>query len=108
MRRLEISQGGQQVPPPLLALFSLPEGQARIVPAPNGAGWFVVHHATRTAGDASEQPQLIATTRAEFSSSAAEEVAQQFARAVQARSRVERNDAAIQQMRARLAGNAEQ
>ncbi len=108
MRRLEISQGGQQVPPPLLALFSLPEGRARIVAAPNGAGWFVVHHATRTAGDASEQPQLIATTRAEFSGSAAEEIAQQFARAVQARSRVERNNEAIQRMRARLEGNAEQ
>ena len=108
MRRLEISQGGQQVPPPLLALFSLPEGRARLVAAPGGAGWFVVHHATRTAGDAGEQPQLVATTRAEFSSSAAEEIAQQFARAVQTRSRVERNDDAIQRMRARLTGNAEQ
>ncbi|MDQ8757966.1 SurA N-terminal domain-containing protein [Sphingosinicella sp. LHD-64] len=106
MRRLEISRGGQQVPPPLLALFTLPQGRARIVPAPNGAGWFIVHHAERTAGDASEQPQLIATTRNEFSSSAAEEMAQQFARAVEARTQVERNQDAIQRMRARLAGNA--
>lgn len=108
LQRLEISRGGQQVPPPLLALFSLPEGRARIVAAPNGAGWFVVHHATRTAGNAADQPQLIATTRAEFSSSAAEEIAQQFARAVETRSRVERNADAIARMRARLSGNAEQ
>jgi peptidyl-prolyl cis-trans isomerase D len=106
MRRVEISRGGQQVPPPLLALFTLPQGRARIVPAPNGAGWFVVHHAQRTPGDASQQPQLIATTRNEFSNSAADEIAQQFARAVEARSTVDRNTAAIQQMRNRLAGNA--
>lgn len=108
MQRLEISQGGQQVPPPLLALFSLPEGRARIVAAPNGAGWFVVHHATRTPGNAAERPELIATTRAEFSGSAAEEAAQQFARAVETRSRVERDADAIARMRARLTGNAEQ
>ncbi len=108
MQRLEISQGGQQVPPPLLALFSLPEGRARLVPAPNGAGWFIVHHATRTPGNAAERPELVATTRAEFSNSAAEEIAQQFARAVETRSRVERDTNTIAAMRARLSGNAEQ
>jgi peptidyl-prolyl cis-trans isomerase D len=108
MQRLEISQGGQQVPPPLLALFSLPENRARIVAAPNGAGWFVVHHATRAPGNAGERPELIATTRAEFSNSAAEEMAQQFARAVEASTRVERNADAIARLRARLAGNAQQ
>ncbi|MBX3561917.1 MAG: peptidyl-prolyl cis-trans isomerase [Sphingomonas sp.] len=108
MQRLEISQGAQQVPPPLLALFSLPEGRARLVAAPNDAGWFVVHHATRTPGNAADRPELIATTRAEFSGSAAEEIAQQFARAVEARSRVERNADAIARMRARLSGNAQQ
>lgn len=106
MQRLEISRGGQEVPPPLLALFSLPQGRARIVPAPNNAGFFVVHHATRTAGNAAQQPQLIATTRQEFSQSAAEEMAQQFARAVEMRAAVERDQAAITVMRNRLTGNA--
>jgi peptidyl-prolyl cis-trans isomerase D len=107
MQRLEISRGGQQVPPPLLALFSLPQGRARILAAPNGQGWFVIHHAERTPGDAGTQPQLIQTTRTEFTNSASEEMAQQFARALEMRAGVTRNDAAIAAARRRLTGGAE-
>ena len=107
MQRLEISRGGQQVPPPLLALFSLPQGRARIMAAPNGQGWFVIHHAERTPGDANTQPQLIQTTRTEFTTSAAEEMAQQFARALEMRAGVTRNDDAIAAARRRLTGGAE-
>ena len=82
MQRLEISRSGGQAPPPLIALFSIAQGRAHVLAAPNGAGWFVVHHEQRTPGNASGQPQLINTTRAEFATSAAEEIAQQFARAV--------------------------
>ena len=106
VRRLEISRGGQ-VPPPLMAMFSLPQGRARILAAPNGQGWFVVHHAERTAGDASSQPQLIQTTRTEFNNSASEEMAQQFARALEMRAGVTRNDDAIAAARRRLTGAAE-
>ena len=107
MQRLEISRGGQQVPPPLLALFSLPQGRARILAAPNGQGWFVIHHAERTAGDANTQPQLIQTTRTEFNNSASEEMAQQFARALEMRAGVTRNDDAIAAARRRLTGGTE-
>ncbi len=107
MQRLEISRGGQQVPPPLLALFSLPQGRARILAAPNGQGWFVIHHAERTAGDANTQPQLIQTTRNEFNNAASEEMAQQFARALELRAGATRNDAAIAAARRRLTGGAE-
>jgi len=107
MQRMEISRGGQQVPPPLLALFSLPQGRARIMPAPGGQGWFVIHHVQREAGNASSQPQLIATTRTEFTNSAAEEMAQQFARALELRAGVERNADAIAVARRRLSGAAE-
>ena len=50
MRRLEISRANQQVPPPLLTLFSLPQGRARVLAAPERSGWFVVLHAQRTPG----------------------------------------------------------
>jgi peptidyl-prolyl cis-trans isomerase D len=107
VQRLEISRNGQQVPPPLLALFSLPQGRARILAAPNGQGWFVIHHAERTAGDASTQPQLIQTTRTEFNNSSSEEMAQQFARALEMRAGVTRNEDAIAAARRRLTGAAE-
>ena len=104
MQRLEIARGGQQVPPPLLALFSLPQNRARIMPAPNGQGWFVIHHAQRTPGNAASQPQLIQTTRNEFNNSASEEIAQQFARALELRFEPRRNDEAIARVRRRLSG----
>jgi peptidyl-prolyl cis-trans isomerase D len=105
LQRLEISRGGQQVPPPLITLFSLAQGRAQILPAPNGQGWFIVHHEQRTPGAAAGQPQLIATTRTEFTQSAAEELAQQFARSIEGRVGVQRNAEAIQRSRARLAGD---
>jgi peptidyl-prolyl cis-trans isomerase D len=107
MTRMEISQGGQQVPPPLIAMFSLPQGRARILAAPGGQGWFVIHHEQRTPGDASSQPQLIAGTRTDFANNAAEEMAQQFARALEIRAGVTRNDAAIAAARRRLTGGLE-
>ncbi len=108
MQRLDISRTGAQAPPPLITLFSLPQGRAHVLSAPNGAGWFVVYHERRTPGDAGGQPQLIATTRTEFSNSAAEEMAQQFARSVEIASQVVRNGDAIRQARQRLTGNAAQ
>ena len=103
MRRLEISRGGQQVPPPLITLFSIPEGRARVLATPDNAGWFIVAHEQRTPGDSASDPPLIATTRTEFTTSASEELAQQFARAVEMRSEIARNPEAIARAR-RVAG----
>lgn len=106
MRRADLSRGGQQIAPPLLALFSLPERRAQLVPAPNNAGWYVVYHQQRTPGDASGHPEMITATRAEFSRSASEELADQFARAIQMQSRINRNDQEIAAVKARLIGSA--
>lgn len=103
-RRVDISQGGQAPPPPLLMLFSLPQGQARIVPAPNRAGFFVVFHAQRTPGDAGTVPQLTETTRRQFGQTISEEIAQQFARAIELKSEVSRNAEAIRRARNAASG----
>ena len=108
MQRLEISRAGQQVPPPLITFFSLPQGRSQLLAAPNNAGWFVVHHEQRTPGDAGSQPQLIASTRTEFTSSAGTEIAEQFARSLEQASGVERNAEAIRRTRERLEGNVAQ
>ena len=105
LQRLEISRAGAQTPPPLLALFSLPQGRARILPAPGGQGFFVIHHAERTPGDAASQPALIATTQTEFTQSSGLEMAQQFARSVELRMEVERNADAVATARQRLMGD---
>jgi peptidyl-prolyl cis-trans isomerase D len=106
VRRLDISRAGQQPPAPLITLFSIPQGRARVIPGENGAGWYVVVHEQRTAGDSSALPQLIQQTRSEFAASASEELAQQFARAAQARGEVTRNAEAIRRSRQALSGAA--
>ncbi|HEX9931358.1 MAG TPA: peptidyl-prolyl cis-trans isomerase [Allosphingosinicella sp.] len=115
VRRVDISRREQQAPPPLVMLFSIPQGRARILQAPNGAGWFVVHLEQRTPGQANcprtpvpagQQPpegcQLIQMARAEFSGQAGTEYTEQLARAIQQGVAVERNEQAIRNMRQRL------
>ena len=106
MQRVEISRGGQQVPPPLLALFSLPPGRAHVLQAPNGAGWFIIYHQDHAAGDAGQHPDAITAMGRNLTTSAPEEIAQQFARAVEQASGVERNQQSIRRVRDRLLGNA--
>lgn len=105
---MDIAQQGQQVPPPLAMLFSMAEGSAKLLPAPNGAGWFVVHLEERTPGDASDSPQLVEATRTQFSRVAGNEYAEQFARAVERQVEVERKEEAIQALKRQLRGGAAQ
>lgn len=107
LRRMDISQAGERVPPPIALMFSLPENAARILEAPAEAGWFVVVHEERTPGNAADQPQLIETTRTQFTGIAGEELAQQFARAVEMQTDIRRDEAAIGAVRQRLSGGAD-
>ena len=101
-RRLDIARPDQPVPPPLAMLFSLPRGKARILAAQNGQGWFVVHHAETTPGDAASSPGLIEATRGQFERILGEEYAAQFTRAVEAQMDIERNEDAIRELREQL------
>jgi peptidyl-prolyl cis-trans isomerase D len=101
-RRIEIARSGQQVPPPLVMLFSLPKGRAKILAAPGGAGWFVVHTENTVPGNAASQPQLIQATRTQFERILGEEYSAQFARAVQDRLEVERNEGKIRSLKQQL------
>jgi peptidyl-prolyl cis-trans isomerase D len=102
-RRIDIAQPGQPVPPALTMLFSLPEGKARVLPAPNGQGWFVVHLAEATPGNAAAEPGLIQATRTQFERIMGEEYAAQFSRAIEAQLKVERDEEAIARTKRQLA-----
>jgi peptidyl-prolyl cis-trans isomerase D len=103
-RRLDIARPDQPVPPPMAMLFSLPTGRAKLLEAPNGAGWFVVHLASRVPGDARGQAALIEATRTQFARILGEEYAQQFGRAVERQLEVERNEDAIARTKRQLQG----
>ena len=103
-RRVDIARPDQPVPPPLAMLFSLPQGRAKILEAPNGAGWFVVHLASRVAGDSRTNPGLVQATRSEFARILGEEYAAQFTRAVERRLDVERDEEALARVKRQMQG----
>lgn len=104
-RRFQISQAGQQVPPPLSILFAIPEGRARAIRAPDGAGWIVIHHQRRTAGNVASDPQgndVVNSMRQQLNQAIGAELQTQFARAVQSVIPVERNEELLNGLRAAL------
>jgi peptidyl-prolyl cis-trans isomerase D len=94
-RRIDIARPNQPVPPPLAMMFSLPRGKARLLAAPQGAGWFVVHLERTVPGNAGSAPQLVEATRSQFQRILGEEYAAQFTSAVEKSLEVERNEDAI-------------
>ena len=107
MRRVQIASQGREVPPPLRVLFSIPQGRARVLPAPDGAGWIIVHHQQRTAGNAATDPEgarLIGNVQSGFNQTGTNELQEQFARAIQAASGINRDEARINALRDQLRG----
>ena len=104
-RRLDIARPNQPVPPPLAMMFSLPKGKARMLAAPNGEGWFVVHLENTIPGDASKAPELVQATRSQFQRFLSEEYAEQFTRRVQKGLEVERDARAIARLKQQLLGS---
>jgi peptidyl-prolyl cis-trans isomerase D len=101
-RRIDIARPNQPVPPPLAMMFSLPKGKARLLAAPQGAGWFVVHLEQTVPGNAATAPQLVQATRGQFQRIIGEEYAEQFSRAVEKSLKVERNQDAIRKTKQEL------
>jgi len=105
-RRGELLQRDRPRTPQLDALFALPRGKARIAPAPDRSGWYVVALETSIAGDARTQPQLIAATRGQFAPVLAQEYGQQLAAAARAAVGVDINAAAVARLKSELLGQA--
>jgi peptidyl-prolyl cis-trans isomerase D len=104
-RRLDIARPNQPVPPPLAMMFSLPRGKARMLAAPNGQGWFVVHLEQTMPGDATKAPELVQATRGQFQSFLSQEYADQFTRGIRKRLEVERDERAIARLKQQLMGS---
>ncbi|MGH8571030.1 MAG: hypothetical protein ACREX8_00440, partial [Gammaproteobacteria bacterium] len=107
--RREIAQDPRrpgQVPPAMAMLFNMPRGKARLLAAPEGRGWFVVHLGTIVRGDARGRPEMIAGIRNEFARYFSEEYARQFSGAIEAGMDIERNDKAIADLKKRLGGGS--
>lgn len=102
MRRLNLSQMGDQVPPPVRLMFSLGQGKSRMIADPQGRGFYVVKVNRIIPGNALSQPGLIGSVQRDFSEPLSQEYSQQFVNAMRKEVGVKRNDSAIAESRKRI------
>jgi peptidyl-prolyl cis-trans isomerase D len=105
MRRIQLSEMGNNVPAPLQALFSTAKGKTQLGADPQGRGFFVVKVNEIIPGNALNQPRLISQVQSQFSEPVAQEYAQQFLAAAKADVGVRRNEEAIAATRRQILGS---
>lgn len=104
--RGQISQMGDQLPPPVRLMFSMAEKKAKTIPAPQGGGYWIVWLDDIEEGNAKGNAALIGQTRGGLAQLVGNEYVEQFAAAARKAVKVQRNEAAIAALKAQLGGQA--
>ncbi len=105
-QRIQLMQSGQQVPPPVAMAFALPVNAIRSLRAPANQGYFIVKVDAVTPAEGQPDPNLVGAMRNQMAGVAANELVDQFTRAVVKDVKVERNPAALARVKARYTGAA--
>jgi peptidyl-prolyl cis-trans isomerase D len=103
LTREQLARQGQ-VPPALALLFSMAQGTVKKLEAGNDAGWYVVQLAKIEAGAIPQNDPLVLATLQQLGRVSGEEYVRQFVKAAQREVGVERNQAAIDAVKAQLTG----
>lgn len=103
-RRDLLANQQQRVPPPVVLMFSMAQGSAKLLEDSNEQGWFVIDLETIQTEDLEEGSTVIEQTMAQLSPALAGEYNAQLSRAIREEIGVERNDEAIEALRRVLAG----
>lgn len=101
-RRIDLSQSGAVIPPPLKALFALNEGGAKMVPLEANKGFVVVRLDKVTADDPTANAPLLQSTKAGLGNALGADYARQLITAIELELKVSRNPAAIASVEAAL------
>jgi len=104
--RAQLAANPQAASPPLVLMFSMVPGTAKLLEAPGNAGWYVVKLDRVERGDASRNPGVIAATRADLGRIIGREYVDQFARAVRGVVGVKTDAAALASAKADLTGRS--
>lgn len=104
--RAQLAANPQGAPPPLALMFSTPAKQAKLLEAPNNAGWLVVYTDTIERGDASQKPNVVKATSTDLGQFVGREYVEQFAAAARKAVGTSRNETAIAAVRQQLLGAA--
>jgi peptidyl-prolyl cis-trans isomerase D len=101
-RRIDAMQSGQAVPPVIEAFLSTAAGRTRVLGGVEG--WALINVESVEPGDLTAVPGIVDAMRREVAESLPNEFAEAFAAAAARQVSVKRNDAAIDALRRRLAG----
>ena len=104
-RRIDVMRQ-PNVPAPVMAVFALPRGGARLIDVPGQGGYFIVKLDNVIAAQGAPDPQIIAAVRAQMGQGAADELGAAFARAVERDVGTKRNMAALKAIKQRYIGAA--
>ena len=104
--RLDLTRSQQGAPPPLALMFSMAQGTAKTIEAPDQGGWAIVKLDRIEAGNAASQPQIVNGARGSVARLVGREYAEQFARAVRGQIGVKNDAAALSRVRGELTGAA--
>ncbi|HET9629479.1 MAG TPA: hypothetical protein VFP14_08375, partial [Novosphingobium sp.] len=102
--RQELARQGRGTPPPLALLFSMAQGTAKILAAPNNQGWFVVSLAKIVPGSDADVAPVLADATRELSSVTGREYADALRVAMREEVGVKRNETGIAAVRRQLGG----
>lgn len=102
--QLAQAQGGAE--PALALMFSMAQGTAKLLEAPQNAGWLIIKLDRIERADASRNTAAIAGARGDIARQVGRELAEQFARAARAEVGVKIDPAAVSRVRADLTGAA--
>ena len=103
--RAQLASNPQGAPPPLALMFSMQLDQAKLLAAPNDAGWLIVYLEGIKAGDAGDNDAIKKGTRNDLGRLMGREYTQQFIAAARRTVGSTRNEAAIADVRNELLGN---
>lgn len=102
LRRIDALQQQGRLPPPVVLMFKLNEGQAKLLPAPNNQGYFVVKLDKVEPASGAANEQLQQATKREIAKQAGTELAAAFVRALQEGVGVKYNQKLIDQLHTQL------
>lgn len=103
-RRALLSQRGRNIPAPLVLMFSMAEGSVKVLEGPRNVGWYIVSLADISTNPVESEPGLLEQTRTQLAPTLTEEYRRQAAAAMRKELGTTRDDAAIEAVRKRLAG----
>lgn len=104
--RAALAANPQGAEPALALMFAMAPNSAKVLPAPQNAGWLVVKLDQIVAGDARKSPQTVIAAQQDMARMAGREMVQQFARAVRNKVGVKTNPSGIQRTKDELSGRS--